>query len=54
MRYLKIAGCYLLAAVIFPFAWLGEQPGALRIAHLNTFAEAHAHAKAIFSQGSKG
>lgn len=53
LRYVKILGCYLLAAVLFPLSWLGQQPGALLIAYLNTFAEAHDHAKRIYLQQSR-
>jgi len=41
MTYLKIIGLYLLATFVFVVSWLREQPHAMQMAYLNSFAEAH-------------
>jgi hypothetical protein len=41
MTHLKIIGLYLLATFVFVVSWLREQPHALEMANLNSFAEAH-------------
>lgn len=41
MTYLKITGVYLLATLVFVVSWIREQPHAMEMAYLNSFAEAH-------------
>lgn len=41
MPLIKITGIYIIAIVLFPYEWLAQQPFALKMAWLRTFAEAN-------------
>lgn len=47
MKAVKIAGLYIIAAVLFPWEWLREQPSVLHHAWLRTFAEAERMANLV-------
>lgn len=45
MSVFKIVCCYALGVLIFPFSWLCEQPGAIKVAYWDSIGSAHAHVK---------
>ena len=51
MRILKSIGLYLLAPPFFIWEWLDEQPHAIKMAWLSSFAEAHAMVRKVWKSG---
>lgn len=49
MKILRSLILYALAAALFPWAWLREQPDAAIMAWLETFALAHRRVKEIWA-----
>ena len=51
MRILKSIGLYLLAPPCFIWEWFAEQPHAVKMAWLSSFATAHALVRDVWKSG---